>query len=121
MHDPTEGGVVGALWEMAEASDCGFRVEVSAITVRAPTRAICAALGVDPLRLISSGALLIACRDPAAMVRGLRHLGIAATEIGVMTPLDSGRLLVRPDGTEEAITRLDRDELYRVLEELAAG
>jgi hydrogenase maturation factor len=117
MHDPTEGGVVGALWEMAEASGCGFRVAVSTIPVRAATRAVCAALGVDPLRLIASGALLIACGDAERMVGGLRDGGISATRIGEMT--DRGRVLTHPDGHEEEITELDRDELYRVLEESA--
>src|SRR5207237_6518254 len=82
MHDPTEGGIVGAAWEMAEASGCGFRIEVERVVVRAPTRAICAALGVDPLRLIASGALLVACRDGSRMLRGLREHGISATQIG---------------------------------------
>ena len=116
MHDPTEAGVVGALWEMAEASGCGFRVEVARIPVREPTRAICAALGVDPLRLIASGALLIACRDAAAMLRGLSEGGIEAAEIGVMT--EGPRLLLHPEGREEPIEALDRDELYRILDEL---
>jgi hydrogenase maturation factor len=117
MHDPTEAGVVGALWEMAEASRCGFRVRVSAIPVRDPTRAICEVLGVDPLRLIASGALLIACRDGGAMARGLRERGVAAAEIGAMTADGDGRLLVYDDGHEEPITRLERDELYRVLDD----
>jgi hydrogenase maturation factor len=116
MHDPTEGGVVGALWEMAEASGCGFRVTASAIPVREATRAICAALAVDPLRLIASGALLIACVDAAAMVGGLHEHGIAATRIGEMTERKLNRILVHSDGHEEQITMLDRDELYRVLE-----
>jgi hydrogenase expression/formation protein HypE len=115
MHDPTEGGIVGAAWEMAEASGCGFRITVSRIVVRAPTRAICAALGVDPLRLIASGALLIACGDGPAMVRGLNERGIAAVQIGEMT--DAGRHLLHPDGRLEPVPSLDRDELYRVLEE----
>jgi hydrogenase maturation factor len=118
MHDPTEGGVVGALWEMAEASRCGFRVSVERVAVREPTRAICAALGVDPLRLIASGALLIACRDGAITAAGLEQHGIAAACIGEMTPLADGRVLVHADGRQEPISRLDRDELYRVLEEL---
>jgi len=120
MHDPTEGGVVGALWEMAEASQCGFRVDVSAIPVRPPTYQVCAALGVDPLRLISSGALLIACREAAPMVSALREAHISAVQIGAMTPLASGRRLVHPDGREERVDRLDRDELYRVLEQAQA-
>ena len=117
MHDPTEGGVVGAAWEMAEASGCGFRIEVAEIIVRPPTRAICDALGVDPLRLIASGALLVACGDGPTMVRGLLERGIPAAQIGQMTTPDTGRHLVHPDGRLEQVDRLDRDELYRVLEE----
>jgi hydrogenase maturation factor len=113
MHDPTEGGVVGALWEMAEASGCGFRVQVERITVRPATRAICSALGADPLRLIASGALLIACHDGPSMVRGLTAHGIPAAEIGVMTP--EGRHLVHSANHREEIAHLDRDELYRLL------
>jgi hydrogenase expression/formation protein HypE len=117
MHDPTEAGVVGALWEMAEASGRGFRVEVGRIPVRDATRAICAALGVDPLRLIASGALLIACQNGPAMVRGLRQASIEAAQIGSMT--DGGRVLVHPDGREEPVDTLVRDELYRILETFA--
>jgi hydrogenase maturation factor len=117
MHDPTEGGVVGAVWEMAAASRCGFSVLTGSIPVRAASLAICSALGVDPLRLIASGALLIACRDGEAMVAGLHNVGIAATRIGTLTPLERGRVLVHPEGYEEEVASVGRDELYRVLEE----
>jgi hydrogenase expression/formation protein HypE len=115
MHDPTEAGIVGALWEMAEASDCGFRVDVARIPIRPATRAVCAALGVDPLRLIASGALLIACTDGAAMVQGLQQSRIQATQIGAMTERSDGRQLVHEDRRVEEIERLERDELYRLL------
>jgi hydrogenase expression/formation protein HypE len=114
MHDPTEGGIVGAAWEMAEASGRGFRIEAARIPVREATRAICSALQIDPLRLIASGALLIACPDGTAMVSGLSEHGIAATVIGEVTA--AGRSVVYADGSTDTITRLDRDELYRVLE-----
>jgi hydrogenase maturation factor len=114
MHDPTEGGVLGAVWEMAEASGCGVRVAESAIPVRRATRAICDALGVDPLRLIASGALLISCRDGARMLDALRQRGIDAAQVGEMN--DDGRVLVHADGREEELTAPERDELYRILE-----
>lgn len=117
MHDPTEGGIVGAAWEMAEAAGCGFRIEVASILVRPPTRAICDALAVDPLRLIASGALLVACHDGPALVRGLLEHGIPGAQIGELTPEATGRHLVHPDGRHEQIDQLDRDELYRVLED----
>ncbi len=113
MHDPTEGGIIGASWEMAEASGCGFRIDVERIDVRPATQAICDELGVDPLRLIASGALLIACRDGPHMVRGLVNAGIPAVQIGEMT--ESGRRLVHGDGRSETIDHLDTDEIYRFL------
>jgi len=115
LHDPTEGGVIGAVWEMAEASGLGFQVEVARIPLREPTRAICAALGADPLRLIASGALLIACPDAARMASALAAHGIAATPIGHLTQARA-RTLVHPDGHLEPVAELDRDELYRLLE-----
>jgi len=113
MHDPTEGGVIGASWEMAEASHCGFQIEFAAIVVRPPTRAICAALAMDPLRLIASGALLIACRDGTRMVEGLATHGIPAAQIGQMTA--TGRQLIQPNGDVEDIDHLDTDEIYRLI------
>jgi hydrogenase maturation factor len=118
MHDPTEGGIIGALWEMAEASSAGFRVFVERIPVRAATRAICAALDADPLRLIASGALLIACPDGPSMQQALTAHGVAASIIGEVTPASAGRQLVHADGRREPIEHLDRDELYRILDTL---
>jgi hydrogenase expression/formation protein HypE len=115
LHDPTEAGVVGALWELAEASGTGFEVRVDRIPVREPTRAICAALGADPLRLIASGALLIACPDGGAMASALLANGIPASLIGVLT-FEPARVLAHPDGRRESIEELGRDELYRLLE-----
>jgi hydrogenase maturation factor len=114
MHDPTEGGVVGAAWEMAEASGCGFRLHIDRILVRPTTRLICEALGVDPLRLIASGALLIACHDGAAMLRGLTEGGIQAAVIGEFALGE--RQLIHPDGRVERLDGLARDEIYRILE-----
>jgi hydrogenase maturation factor len=117
LHDPTEAGVLGAVWEMAEASNTGFVVEAARIPVREPTRAICAALGADPLRLIASGALLIACPDGPGMAAALVAHRIPATVIGALTTRAAERVLVQPSGAREPIDQLGRDELYRLLEQ----
>lgn len=114
MHDPTEGGVLGAAWELAEASGTGLRLEAGRIPIRQPTLAICQVLQVDPLRLIASGALLIACGDGERMARGLGERGIPASVIGQLTE-GGARELIHPDGGTEPIV-LTRDELYRLLE-----
>ncbi len=82
MHDVTEGGVLGAVWELSYVGGCGIAVDVDAIPILPETREICAALSLDPLRLIGSGSLLIACADGPALVKALANAGIHAAVIG---------------------------------------
>ena len=49
LHDPTEGGILGALWEMTEAAGAGFEMDASAVPLLEETRQICAVFGADPL------------------------------------------------------------------------
>lgn len=118
MHDPTEGGVLQGIWEIAEASKVGFVVNESRIAIRNETKRICAILHVDPLRLMSSGCLLIAAdnRKSSHIVHRLRQRGIEAEVIGKFTDRKKGRKLVRTNGSAIEITAYERDELYRVIE-----
>ena len=60
MHDPTEGGVATACWELAQAADVGLRVDRERIPVLREGRVLCEAFGLDPLGTIASGSLLLA-------------------------------------------------------------
>lgn len=117
MHDPTEGGVLGALWELAEASHCGFELEAAAVPIRPDTLAVCGVFRADPLRLISSGALLIACPDAEAMVRGFQSRSLQAAAIGRM--IAEERIVIQ-DGQRVAARPVWRDELWRVLEDVGS-
>jgi len=114
LHDPTEGGLLGAVWELAEAAGCGYEIEASAVPIRPETRAICAVFEVDPLKLISSGALLAAGPDGRALAAGLRAGGVEAAVIGRLTE-GPGRWLLDGDHRLEA-GPVVRDELWRILE-----
>ncbi len=81
MHDITEGGVIAAAGEMAEASGCAVRL-FDDVPILDSTRAICGALKLDPLRLLSSGCLLIACANAGEMLAALEAGGIPAAWIG---------------------------------------
>ena len=118
MHDPTEGGLLQGAWELAEASKVGLVIYESRIPIRPETREVCSAAQVDPLRLMSSGCLLIVAdkRKSAGILRKLRRHGIPASIIGAMTRLSEGRKLVKVDGTVKRIRPSERDELYRVIE-----
>lgn len=109
MHDATEGGVLGACWEIADASGVGLEIDISKIIVHPVTEKLCRAAGVDPLRLISSGCMLITCADGEAMVKGLESIGIAAAVIGRA----GGEGVRTTDGT--VVDPPDADEIYKVV------
>ena len=118
MHDPTEGGLLQGVWELAEASKVGLVIYESRIAIRPETREVCSALHVDPLRLMSSGCLLIVAdkRKTNGILRKLRKHHIPANVIGAVTGRNEGRKLVKVDGAVKSIRPSERDELYRVIE-----
>lgn len=117
LHDPTEGGVAGGVRELCAASGTGARIDLGAIPVLEETRLVCEALGLDPLGLIASGALLLAAPDEEASVilRALRDEGIPARRIGVLTEAEEGLLGVDRDGRPSPFPHFDADEITRIL------
>ncbi|MBN1901857.1 AIR synthase family protein [Candidatus Sumerlaeota bacterium] len=118
MHDPTEGGVATALKELADASQVGLSIEEDALFLFRETDLICQQLGIDPLGLISSGSLLIACeaRDAEKMARALKSARIKSAIIGKALPHSKGLNLVRRDGINP-LPMFPRDELARFFSE----
>jgi hydrogenase expression/formation protein HypE len=112
MHDATEGGILGALWEIADASGVGIRIYKDRIPIREETRLITAELGLDPLRLISSGCMVIVCQNCGEMLDELKKQGVVAAEIGEVTR--EKRVLVEGQ-SEIPIEPPDSDELYKVI------
>jgi len=88
MHDPTEGGIVTALWELASACGHTLQVDPDAILVPELARRVCAAFGIDPLASIASGALLLAVapEGAAATLQALARAGIPAADVGGIVP-----------------------------------
>lgn len=118
MHDVTEGGVLGGAWELAEAAGIGIELWADAVPVAPETAAICRALDIDPLRLISSGAMLIATGEATRTREAVTGAGVDCTEIGVMAQRE--RVAVR-DNQRVALQPPDRDELWRALEQVRSG
>ena len=115
MHDPTEGGLLTALHELAGAGDIEVAVERAEVPVRPETRACCEALGVDPLATFGSGALLAAVPPEHVddALDALETVDIAAGEIGeVIGEADGGAVTL--DG--ESMAEPPRDELYPLWE-----
>jgi len=118
LHDPTEGGVATGLLELAQASGTGLLVERARLPVLPECAAVCRALGIDPLGLIGSGALLIAA-DPAAapaIIERLDVAGIRAARVGEVRPSGSGCRLREADGSTVPLPVFPRDEIARLFE-----
>ncbi|MCS7115424.1 MAG: AIR synthase family protein [Nitrososphaerota archaeon] len=117
MHDPTEGGVLGGIHEMADASNLGVRVFKEKIPLKDETLEICKFFKIDPLRLISSGAMLIAAK-PCYEQEIIKNLGkhkIEASVIGEFLPSPDKRIMVYEDGVEERLPRPEFDHLWLAL------
>lgn len=84
MHDPTEGGLSTALWELAQASGCRLMIDLEAVHIYPLSVQICQVFQIDPLAAISSGALLLTtpAGDAQQICRALNKSGILCHEIG---------------------------------------
>lgn len=109
MHDATEGGILGAVWEVAECSGLGVEVFADAIPMKEVTKKICAAMGIDPLRLISSGTMIIGTENGEGLVNALQAEGIEAAVIGRLT---EGEKLLTQNGKTIPLEQPKSDELY---------
>jgi hydrogenase expression/formation protein HypE len=100
MHDATEGGVLGALYELASSSGRKLHIDRAAIIVSEESRRVCGLFGLDPFVTVSEGTLLVTCRPHRSpeVLRRLQKKGIAAAVIGDVGKHGSGRLVVTSDG-----------------------
>lgn len=100
MHDITEGGILGAVWEMCQISQTGAEVWEDKIPIEPETAKICRTFDINPLRLISSGSMVIIvpADKKEAMEEAMAQAGVPASIIGCIHPREDGvRLLRRPE------------------------
>ena len=114
MHDVTEGGVEGAAFDMADFSKVGVTLDKRLVPLTDCSKAICDALGLDPFRLISSGALMIASSEPDRVISALASEGITATVIGEFTEPGEGARTIGLDGEIRQMPAPSADEIYKL-------
>lgn len=97
MHDITEGGILGAVWEMCQISHTGAEVWEDAIPMHPETEKICRLFDVDPLRLISSGSMIIIVpkEKRAEMEDAMEAAGVEASVIGIIKEESDGICMAR--------------------------
>ena len=113
MHDVTEGGIFGALWEIGAASKVGMEIDLKKILLKQETVEICEFYDINPYMLISSGCMQIVTDQANYLVDRLNAEGIAAAVIGRVTE-GNDRVII--NGEEKRFLEPPKsDELYQVV------
>ena len=117
MHDPTEGGLATGLFELVAPAGLGLQVMRDHIPVFSETEVICSTLELEPLKLIASGALLMAVPPEGAhsVMEAIEGTGTSVAVIGEVRPSNEGITIV----TNRQVAPLApavRDEIARALE-----
>ena len=117
MHDPTEGGLSAALWELAQACGQDIAFDPAAVTIPPLSRRICNALKLDPFATIASGALLLTVPpvDVDAILAALQKNGIAASRIGAIVE-GSGKVFSISGNQIGPWPNPERDEIGKIYE-----
>ncbi len=111
MHDVTEGGIFGAVWEVSDCSDTGIIIYEDKIPIKQETKEICKATNINPYSLISSGSMIITTFDGESLVNKLNSVGIEAAIIGEIT--ENGKF-IECNGEKRPLLPPESDELYKV-------
>ncbi len=96
MHDVAEGGVFGAVWELAERLHAGVELELKKIPILQGTVEISEYFDVNPYQLKGDGAVLFLTHDSDIVIKKLKEQGIMATVIGKMTD-SNDRILINEE------------------------
>lgn len=121
MHDVTEGGITTAVYELATAAELGVVVYSdkllgSPILYGDITRTLCDMFGLNPLGVISSGAMLIASEPEKgeAICQALSKVGINADIIGKFLPPEHGLWLEDATRTRQPLPVFETDEIAKL-------
>jgi hydrogenase expression/formation protein HypE len=117
MHDVTEGGLLGAVWEVAELSKLGVTIYREQLNVSEVTHKICDYYKIDPLKLISSGSMIIVVspKNKDELLDKLMSNEIPTFEIGSFTKDVQEKFIYNSKDQRSNISEPESDELYKVV------
>jgi len=116
MHDPTEGGLINGIAEIALASDKEIVVDLKKVPIYEEARILCKAFDLDPLGVIASGALLLAV-SPSNLPNLSKAYTEASIPFQVIGEVRTGpaRVVARSKGSMEELPPFARDEILKIL------
>ena len=113
MHDISEGGIFGALWEIAESTSVGLHIDLKKIPIRQETVEVCEFCNVTPYELLSGGSLIMITEDGENLIEELRKENISANIIGKIT--DSHDRILMNDDEKRYLDKPKPDEIHRIV------
>jgi hydrogenase maturation factor len=113
LHDVTEGGVYGAVAEMAAASNLGYLIEKDNFNISSEVADICNKLNMDPAGLISSGTMLMAAPEEINLKEIFKNNDINISRVGKL--LKSGQYIIE-NGEKKVFEPPTKDELWKFIE-----
>ena len=117
MHDITEGGVLGGVWEMCNIAGCGAMLCEENMPLAPVTKKLAEHYGFNPLRMISSGSMLIVASPDkkAELTEALKKEGVELTCIGEIGSKGEKVTMLTKDGSLSEVAPPSADEIYRVI------
>lgn len=113
LHDATEGGVLGGIWEMVSNSDFGAIINIDKILILEETKKIAKYFNIDPYKLISSGVMLFITNDDEKLKEELNKNNIPSATVGYLT--EEKEIYTLAKGVKEILSPPSQDELYKVI------
>lgn len=114
MHDITEGGLFGAIYEVCRASGKGAVIYEDMINLSAAVQKVCAFFNLNPYKLISSGSMLITTNMADELVKKLLQNGIECCIVGEIIEKPNIEFISK-SGEKTYINELPIDEIYKVV------
>ncbi len=116
MHDATEGGVIGGLFEVANASGVGMEIDETKFVYPEEIRAVCEAFHIDPVAAIAEGSLILTSEPSYTkeILKDLKKAKINASVIGRVTDNVNSRFIKRISGKTEQLKIPEQDPFWPV-------
>ena len=112
MHDVSDGGVFGALWQILKSIGQGGEIWLEKIPIKQETIEICEFYSLNPYMLQGQGSLLFITYNAKEIIEKLMNKGIISTVIGKTT--DHNDRVVMISGKARFLVPPKGDELNRV-------
>ena len=112
MHDVSQGGIFGALWELAHKAGVGLEIDLKRLPLKQETVELCEFFDLNPYELLSGGCLLMTAEDGTALVRTLEKEDIPAVIVG-KTTAGNDRVLFNED-ERRFLEPPKMDQIYKI-------